>query len=172
MKLFLYLASLMLVANSCGNTKSTLNTVEDTISNTPISTEKIIVETKKNTIYSLVEDTAGSLYPAFETGNATTLIFNYTEKGAAGTADGDYTETVHLMIPNDSNYLKLKDQNLQQLKMVFGKFCFCRGEAGYYKVTNGSVSIKNEKGLMTIKASFEIPETSNKISTIEQVVVL
>lgn len=162
----------MLVANSCGNTKSSSNTVKDTISNTPISTEKIIVETKMNTIYSLVEDTTGSLYPAFETGNATTLIFNYTEKGASGTADGDYTETVHLMIPNDSNSLKLKDQNLQQLKMVFGKFCFCRGEAGYYKVTNGSVSIKNEKGLITIKASFEIPETSNKISTIEQVVVL
>jgi hypothetical protein len=167
--IFLYTVFFML--SSCGNIKQSSNATANEINNA-ITSENLNVEIKKNTVYSLIKDTTGALYPAFETGNATTLIFKYTEKGPKGIVDGDYTETIHLMIPDNIERGDYSDADLQKVTMLFGKFCFCRGESGYYPVTKGKLSVKNKEGAMTINVSYEIPKTSAKVTAIKQTVLL
>lgn len=171
MKHFLLFISALFVLISCGNSKQASNSL-DHDNNNVFNSQEMEVEVKKNTVYTIAQDITGATYPEFENGNATTLIFKYVEKGPLGTADGDYTEMVYMSIPKDISTKKYSDANLQTTNVLFGKFCFCKGEAGFYEVKEGTLSIKNKKESIEIDFSFKIIETSHKVSAIKQTIIL
>jgi hypothetical protein len=120
----------------------------------------------RNSSLNILEDTIGQIYPVIEEGKNVVIEFTYEVKGPEGTMDGDYSETVHFEIPETLDKLNLKNQELAQIKLLFGKHCFCRGEAGYYIVSEGSISIENKNDVLHLDLDIIINEVSHKVDSI------
>jgi len=60
-----------------------------------------IIELLRNSIIILKKDTTDKFYPIIEEGDGMVVKFEYVKKGPSGTADADYSETVHFEIPDN-----------------------------------------------------------------------
>lgn len=84
-------------------------------------------------------------------------------------ADDFYKEEIFIQIPAESFKKSYKDSELNQVKLVYGKHCYCKGEAGYFKITEGSLTIDHSEKHTKVKLSFKAP-SSSLIENIEFVV--
>ena len=75
--------------------------------------------------------------------------------------DAGYREEIIFELDN-FDPIKLGSSSLQKTKMLFGRFCFCRGQTGYYKVTEGTFEIANQIATLQFKVS-EVPQITNEI---------
>ena len=179
MKLHILLFTLILAIgcktnNKTPNTTDTNTTITDMVVSMDDCPEgaECSVAIKNNASMTINEDTIGMKYPTIDAGENMVVHFTYMKKGPEGTADGDYSETIHFEIPVNTSKLSLMDADLQNVGLLFGKHCFCKGEAGYYKVTKGSlVLVKTEKEL-TFDISYTIDETSQKMNRISKTIQL
>lgn len=120
-----------------------------------------------STIYILTDDT-GSIYPQFSDSDTTILKFEYKRDEQPNTVDGGYTELIYLEINKDQLEIELIDSELNQVTLLFGRLCYCKGSTGYYKITDGHLLItKKENDTYQIELSFkttEVPQIINRIS--------
>lgn len=123
----------------------------------------------KNSALTVVTDMTGASYPEIVSGNAIVVEFTYSEKGPEGTADGNYSETIHFQIPSNTETLSLKNDGLSEVDMLWGKHCFCPG-SGYVSVNNGSLKINKGANEMTLDLKFDAKKGSQKISHIVRTV--
>jgi hypothetical protein len=130
------------------------------------------IKCHKNSSMVLEKDTTERYYPVVKKGEGTVIEFKFLIKGPEGTLDGDYSETIHFEINKTIGTLHIKDENLEQVNLLFGKHCFCKGEAGYYKVKEGKLILQKAKDEITIDLFFTIPEISHKIFNIKEKVKL
>ena len=75
-------------------------------------------------------------------------------------ADDFYKEELFLEIPAKAFKKQYKDAELEEVKLVYGKHCYCKGEAGYYKITQGTLKIDHSDKQTKVKLSFKAPTTS------------
>lgn len=131
---------------------------------------KVVVHKNKKLI--LKEDTIGALYPELEDGSSTVVEYTYLKEGPEGTADGNYSETIHFEIPSGTNNLSKENVALSDVNLLYGKHCFCRGEAGYYPITDGKLLLeKTDEGIM-FDLKFNVGKTSQVITHITERVKL
>tara|TARA_Y100000385_G_C12681837_1_gene462471 strand:+ start:119 stop:607 length:489 start_codon:yes stop_codon:yes gene_type:complete len=150
---------------SCGN-KINLVTKKDVIiieKNTMNNESKVSVIIFNNSSLTIKEDSTGQLYPVKESGNNIVVEIKYQEDGEFGTVDGDYSETLHFEISKNTKELRLKDNQLTEVKALFGKHCFCRGEAGYYFINKGKFKVIKSDKEIYFDIDFSIEETSSKL---------
>ncbi|RBA29067.1 hypothetical protein [Flavobacterium tibetense] len=113
-----------------------------------------------------VDETGALYYRLTENKNTSVISYEYKKHTDSTLVDNHYSETILFEIENNSKELNLKDENLQNVKMLFDKQCFCRGQAGVYKITSGQLVFTKENELNTIQLSFEIQNTDQKLKTI------
>lgn len=178
MKVLVFVSAFLLISScktNCTIDQSSNETkvefTENTNEYTP-SKENYSVTVSKNSSLNIKEDTIGKYYPVIEKGENLVVEFKYLEKGPEGTADGDYSETLHFEVPSAANKNTLKDTDLQNVDLLYGKHCFCKGDAGYYKVTNGQLLIIKTEKELTFDVSFTINETSQKVKRVTKTVQL
>jgi hypothetical protein len=124
------------------------------------------VEMKEGMSFSMAEDGTGAMYPKYDKGNGV-VVFTYTEKGPEGTADGDYSESIQFNIPTFGETLSLSNEDLKSVNLLFNKQCFCRGEAGFFPITNGTLDLsRNNKGVLQFKLTYDIKERTHKLNSI------
>lgn len=121
-----------------------------------------------NKSLQILEDGIGMKYPKLKDNPHTSIIkFRYHRKAPEGMMDGNYTEEVYLEIENDISKLELKDQELQQVKLLYGRLCYCKGNVGYFKVTDGLLNFqRNKNGTATLSLIFnnhEVPQIIKEI---------
>lgn len=125
------------------------------------------LEVIKNKTLHVLEDGIGMNYPKLvESASHDIIKYTYHKKTANGLVDGNYTETVFVVIPKTVNSLKLEGKELQQAKVLFGRWCYCKGNTGYFKITNGILLFEREKGKATLELVFknhEVPQIINKV---------
>ncbi len=126
----------------------------------------------KNSSIVLKKDTTDMYYPVIEKGNNIVVEYTFFIKGPEGTSDGDYSETIHFEIKETTKSLHIEDDTLVQVNLLFGKHCFCRGEAGYYKVNDGNLILKKSHDKLIIDLSFSLDEVSQKVTRIKEVIAL
>ena len=161
----IFLTSIFLMFISCGN-KINLVTKKDVIiieKNTMNNESKVSVIIFNNSSLTIKEDSTGQLYPVKESGNNIVVEIKYQEDGEFGTVDGDYSETLHFEISKNTKELRLKDNQLTEVKALFGKHCFCRGEAGYYFINKGKFKVIKSDKEIYFDIDFSIEETSSKL---------
>jgi len=124
------------------------------------------VEIKNATNYSMTNSEAG-FYPLYNPAEGKVIILSYVEEGLGGTADGTYKEKIFMNLPLDWKNMS-KETLKQAVEFTFEKQCFCRGEAGFYKVSNLDLSITEISKGVHVEASFRVPDTSHKISKVNQ----
>lgn len=178
MKVFL-ISLALIMANSCKTTseKETdqeTNTTETTMNRTETCPEggECTVVLKENAALTIADDEAtGGFYPVIEAGATSVVTYTYAKKGPAGTADGNYSETIQFELPEVTDAMTLTGSNLQNVQLLFGKQCYCKGEAGYYKVTNGTLTLeKTAKGMM-MQLDFKVPEvTEQRVTSISRMI--
>ncbi|OAB79674.1 hypothetical protein [Cochleicola gelatinilyticus] len=169
----------LILANSCKSTSEKEaeqqgNTTETSMNMKEMCPEggECTVEVRENATLTVADDEAtGGLYSVIEAGNKTVVTYTYAKKGPAGTADGNYSETIQFELPEVTNTMSLSDSNLQDVQLLFGKQCYCKGEAGHYRVTNGSLKLeKTNKGIM-MHLDFKVPEvTEQRVTSISRMI--
>jgi len=119
----------------------------------------------------LAQDEFGIPYLEIREGKNYVVEYSFTRMAPAGVADGNYRETLHFEIPESTASLNLKDGDLQDVNLIYGRFCFCP-DSGYFQVKNGELSLKNSNRTIDFSLRFKIPEVRQVVSHIEEKAVI
>ncbi len=178
MKALLFLIPLLFV-NACktqtGNVISSDNTsmgqVENKVTGCPEEGSCSIV-VHKNKHLVIKEDGTGALYPEIADGENMVVEYTYSKEGPEGTVDGNYSETIQFEIPAAVENLSKENATLGEVNLLYGKQCFCRGEAGFYPIRNGKLVVEKTNNTLVIDLKFKVEKTSQVVSHITETVKL
>ena len=124
-------------------------------------------EILKNKSLVIKTDEFGSTYTQIIDSETTSVIvYQYNRIVKGDLQDAGYREEIIFEISNSTSSLTLKDKDIQITKMLFGRFCFCRGQTGYYKVENGVLNLSQKEDEINLNLNFKINEVPQKIQTI------
>jgi len=119
----------------------------------------------KNKTLLIKTDNLGSIYPEMMDGIHSVLKFEYKKQGNANYADGGYREEIFIEL--DANNLEIQTVDLKDKKLFFARWCYCKGQTGYYKINQGKLSItKIDDKIFQLRLSFKIEEVPQIINEI------
>ena len=96
------------------------------------------------------------------------IHFSYEKDMDQVEVDGGLREELLFEIPKGDVALALTDSNLQQTKMLFGRYCYCRGQNGIVKIKNGILNLSRKKEKLKLNLEFQsksIPQAFENISS-------
>lgn len=126
------------------------------------------IQIQKNKSMVVKTDEFGSVYYTLEDDNSKSVIlYEYKRNVEKGLEDGQHREEIVFEINNSDTKVTLSDANLQNTKMLFGRHCFCRGQAGYYKVFEGNLNLENNKGAITVDLNFKVTKVPQLYTTVK-----
>jgi len=114
------------------------------------------------------EDEFKNTYIEFEKGNNTIIKYQLKKNEVTNTADSQYSEIIYLEIDNYNKSLYLKNEELQQVKMIYGRLCYCKGSSGYFKVNKGSLELILSKNKLSLNANFNVENIPQIVSQINE----
>ena len=125
-------------------------------------------EVIRNSVLNVRTDEFGKLYPEVTPGNKVVIKFHYKKIVPEKVMDANYSEFVYLEVNEYEPQLILKDKELQKVKMLFGRICFCRGAMGYFRVTRGSLFLFNIKGKLNMDLTFQVDKIPQIITEVKE----
>ncbi len=175
------LCSLLLILAFCSKKISTNTSIvesekvlnEDSVKNESIVNnicpEKGVCTIKilKNKTLIVRSINNGILYELEDDKSKTVIQYEYSINQDEVTYDGGYREEVIFEIDNNMKQMEVVDIELQKTKMLYGRYCHCRGTAGLFVVAKGKLTIKKEDDLISLELNYntnKIPQKINKIS--------
>ena len=81
--------------------------------------------------------------------------------------DANYREEVIFEIKNSDTNLILSGEELQTTKMLFGRFCYCKGQTGYYLVEDGTLNLVQKDNKVSFSLDFNITKVPQIIKSIK-----
>lgn len=124
----------------------------------------------KNKSMSVKSDEFGRPYYSLENSQTkNTLLYTYSRIVKGNIQDAGYREEIVFELDKDGTPPPLVDGALQKTKMLYGRFCFCKGQTGYYKITKGNLSVATVSKRKTITLNLEtteVPQITKNISII------
>ena len=117
-------------------------------------------------------DVTGQTYLKLEKGDKWVIKYTFTKNTPQNTVDGNYTEEIFIEIDPKKESILLKNEDLSQANVFFNKQCFCKSEAGYYKVEMGELYTLIEENVFTIKFNFSINETTHILHSFMEMIEL
>lgn len=148
---------------------------QNSVSNTPSTTiesvcpenGKCSIQIFKNKSLDVKEDEFGSIYYVMNDNTMTSVIvYEYKRNVEEGVQDGQHREEIVFEINNTDKEIHLNDFALQNTKMLFGRHCFCRGQTGFYKVSDGKLNLENKDNTITLDLDFtitKVPQLYSKV---------
>ena len=173
MKFFVFIL-LFNILNSC-RAKHVLQVEENEIvSSTECPADgTCTIELMPNKTIKMLYDSFGALYTEIINGNAMTLKFEYKRNDIPNTMDGQYVEQILMELDPNSLEMELKDSELKNVNLLFARFCYCKGQTGYYIVQHGNLVIKKEEeNKYHLQLAFKVDEVPQIITEIDQVLSL
>lgn len=121
----------------------------------------------KNKKLDVFERNGALAYTIAPNEQTTVIRFSYEKDMDKVAYDGGYREEVVFEVPNTTGEHHYEDVELQNLKMLFGRYCFCRGKTGLYKVKKGKLHVTSaEKGLH-FELEFKIDEVPQVVTEVK-----
>lgn len=96
--------------------------------------------------------------------------FSYSRNVPKGLQDGSYREEIIFEINNSEKELSLKNEDIQKTKMLFGRFCYCKGSTGNYKVIDGKLNLIKENNKIQFELEFKNNKVPQLLTTISEVI--
>lgn len=121
----------------------------------------------KNSSLKIATDNIGKLYPEITAGDKIVVKYEFKKDEVKGVMDAGLSEYVYLEIDPLEEQVVLKDKELQKVKMLYGKVCFC-SDMGYYRVKQGSLFLFNRNGNLQIRSSFKVNKVRQVINEIDE----
>ena len=125
-------------------------------------------EVLQNSILNIKTDEFGKLYPEVSPGNKVVIKFHYKKIEPENVMDASYSEYIYLEVNENEQQLILKDKELQKVKMLYGRICFCRDAAGYFRVTKGSLYLFNSNKKLKMDLTFEVNKIPQIITEVSE----
>lgn len=125
-------------------------------------------EIMRNSVLNLNHSDTGQLYPEVVKGDKIVVKFHYKKDPVKDVMDSGYSEYVYLEFDPDETQLILKDKELQKVKMVFGRICYCKGAMGYFPVQQGNLFLFNRDGNLQLRTSFRVNKVPQIIEQIDE----
>ncbi|MDG1731128.1 MAG: hypothetical protein P8K68_13315 [Algibacter sp.] len=120
----------------------------------------------KNKALQLKTDNLGDIYPEMIDGGHFVLKFEYKKKGNTNYQDSSYREEVFVEL--DKNNLEFETQDLLNKTLFFARWCYCKGQTGYFKINHGKLSvIKKDDKNFHLDLSFKVEEVPQVIKEIK-----
>ena len=127
-----------------------------------------IFEVLQNSQLNLKRDDFGKLYPEITDGDKMVLRYEFKKDPIPDAEDSSHSELLFLELSEDTELIALEDENLQQVKMTYGRICFCRDAMGYFPVKKGHLFLsRSEKSLM-LKVDFKVDKVPQILKEIEE----
>ena len=165
---FLLLTACGILFTSCGSNQQTKkDPIEPPRVNCPEGGDCTFEVLQKSNL-TLKSDQTGALYPEVEPGDRVVVRYQYKKNTSPNALDSDHSEYVYFEIDPGRVELALKDADIQRVKMVYGRICFCKGETGYYPVRKGNLFIYQNDGDLLVRSSFSIPKVPQTIKEIDE----
>ena len=118
-------------------------------------------------------DNIGILYPVITEGEKTILKYTFNKNPISNTQDSNYTEIVYAELDKNITEIDLTDTDFKNVKLYFGRLCYCKGATGYYPIKKGTFKLtKVSKNTLKINLNFEISEVPQIISEINETISL
>ncbi len=127
-------------------------------------------EVLRNSNLNIRTDEFGKLYPEVIPGNKVVIKFHYKKIVPENVMDANYSEFVYLEVNEYEPQLMLKDNELQKVKMLFGRICFCRDAMGYFKVNEGILYLFNVNGNLNIDLTFKVNKVPQIITKVTETI--
>jgi len=124
----------------------------------------------KNSVLNLKHGNTGDLYPEVIEGDKIVVKFHFKKKTAKDVMDGGYSEYVYLEFDPADKQIILKDKELQKVKMVFGRICYCKGSMGYFPVQQGDLFLFNRKGKLQLRTTFKVNKVPQIVNQIDEII--
>lgn len=129
---------------------------------------KCTLEIFKNKRLNVLSDQYGSIYyQMLDDADSSVIQYLYARNVPKEMQDGNYREEIVFDIKNSETNLSLSDNELHKTQMLFGRFCFCRGETGYYKVEKGTLNLTKKENSIDFSLQFTIDKVPQIIKTIQ-----
>jgi hypothetical protein len=113
------------------------------------------LKVEQNKAIRLTNENTINFFPYIQEGKNIVLTFEYKRNDIPNTVDGHYSEQVILELDPNNLEIALTGKALQNVKLLFGRFCYCKGQTGYYNINNGSLKVeKLNNGEYYISISF------------------
>ena len=110
----------------------------------------------------------GQLYPEVTAGDQIVIKYHYKKDEREDVMDDSYSEFVYLEIDPKEEQIVLRDKELQQVKMIFGRICFCKGSNGYFRVTRGSLFLFNKNKNLQLRTNFNVNKVPQLVEHIDE----
>jgi hypothetical protein len=111
------------------------------------------------------------LYPTFPEGENIIFKFEYKRNEISNTQDSSYREEILIELnPHD---LEFETATFKGKKILFARWCYCKGQTGYYKIEQGKLSvIKKATHTYELKLNFKMDEVPQVITEIKHIFTL
>ncbi|UUC46570.1 hypothetical protein [Flavobacterium cerinum] len=166
------LIPVLLALSFCNTANTNKATMMTTIESECPSDGKCTVEVFKNKAIDLKTDGLGKLYYQLaDDTNKSVVVYAYNRNVEEGLQDGQHKEEIIFEIDNGVETLQLKDGDLSNVKMLFGRHCFCRGQAGFFAVNQGVLNLKQKGSAIAFELDFKIKEVPQVFTQVKATVV-
>ena len=167
MKNSLFLVAILIIAScSCKKSATQVQTMKLS-GNCPKDGTCIIQLLKNKSMEVKTDDFGKTYYNLIESTTQNVIRYTYSRTVKGNLQDAGYREEIIFEESNDSKNIALTNESLQKTKMLFGRFCFCRGQTGYYKVNHGNLIILQKTKEKTASLDFKIDEVPQIINHID-----
>jgi len=99
-------------------------------------------EVLKNKSLNILKTDLEETYTDITDGQSHVLKFEYRRNEIANTADGQYIEQVFIELNPNNLEVELKDSEFKKAKVMFARLCYCKGQTGFYEISQGNLLIK------------------------------
>jgi hypothetical protein len=155
---------------NCSVSKKNSESANGLSDNCPTGGECTVVLHKSKSLNVKVDETGATYFQLLENEGTSVIEYKYQKKVDEILQDANYLEEVIFEIPNNSTSLNLSDIELQNTKMLFGRHCYCKGQAGYFTITNGKLLLTQKNNEVQFKLDFKIFEVPQIINSIDVIV--
>ena len=150
MKKAIFLSVLFLIALSCNTSKKAVaqdgKTSKAQILTACPENVDCTLEVFQNKSMVVKTDGIGGVYYELEDdAEKTVYLYTYKLKTDKQYQDAGYREEIIFETDSATADFALTDKDLQNTKILFGVWCYCKGKAGNYKVTKGNFSKKGKE---------------------------
>lgn len=108
-------------------------------------------------------DNAQTTYDLEDSPSKNVVVYKYARVVKGNIQDAGYREEIVFEVDKNVREINLTDQELQNTKMLFGRFCFCKGQTGYYPVKAGTLSIDASHNGQLDFTIPEVPQVTKQI---------
>jgi hypothetical protein len=171
MKQAILFLSFLCMSCNCAKNQVNNSIVKKTSSSSCPNDGECTTSLIENKSLNIKTDATGAIYYELTDNSKTSIIkFEYNKTVDTTFQDNSYREEVLFEIPNQFDVINLKDDKLELVKMIFGKYCFCREQAGIYTIKNGELNVKKEEKITSFNLEFEIPKIDHKLKKISGII--